>query len=172
MPATSSFRLLWLIGFFKLVKAVVLLASLATVFRLLRHNPTQTLIWWALKLHVDPGNQYLQAALSKLLALDGRQSELLAAATVFYATLFAVEGIGLLFDRAWAEYLTIVETAGFIPIEIYEIVRDASAVRVATLAVNVAIVAYLAIRLRRGRSGASGPTTACAGTTLESSISP
>ncbi|MFI5394204.1 MAG: DUF2127 domain-containing protein [Candidatus Binatia bacterium] len=154
MPATSSFRLLRLIGLFKLVKAVVLLASLATIFRLLRHNPTQRLIWWALKLHVDPDNQYLQAALSKLLALDGRQSELLAAATVFYAMLFAIEGVGLLFDMAWAEYLTIVETAGFIPIEIYEIVRNASAVRVMTLAVNVTIVAYLGIRLRRRKRSA------------------
>lgn len=154
MPAPSNPRLLRLIGLFKLVKAVVLLAFLAIILRLLRHNPTQAVIWWALKLHVDPGNQYLQAALSKLLALDGRESELLAAATVLYVILFAIEGVGLLFDSAAAEYLTIVETAGFIPIEMYELGRHASAVRVMTLAVNVTIVAYLGIRLRRRRRGA------------------
>ena len=59
-----------------------------------------------------------------------------------------VEGIGLLLRRVWAEYVTIVITTSFVPLEIYELVERASLAKAIALVVNIAIVAYLALRLR------------------------
>ena len=112
----------------------MLLASLATLFKLVRvGDPAHTVIAWAIHLHVDPDNQYLRRLLAKILGLDGHHLELLAAGTIVYAALFAAEGVGLLFEMTWAEYLTIVETAGFVPVEIYEIIQRVSAVKCAVL---------------------------------------
>lgn len=142
--------LLRVIAIFKLLKAAILAASLAAVFNLIHHDdPLHTAIAWALKIHVDPDGQYLRAGLAKLLGFDAPQLEMLAIGTAAYALLFAAEGLGLLFEKTWAEYLTLVATAGFIPIEVYEIAQRVSGTRVALLAVNVAIVAYLASRVRR-----------------------
>jgi uncharacterized membrane protein (DUF2068 family) len=149
---TSSPRLLQIIAVFKLVKACALLGSLATLLRLIRKDdPTQVFIAWSLRLHVDPDNRYLRGLLARLLDLNGHQLGLLGAGAVVYAILFAAEGVGLLLDMTWAEYLTIVETAGFIPLEVYEIVERLSALRAAVLLGNIAIVAYLTARLRRQR---------------------
>jgi uncharacterized membrane protein (DUF2068 family) len=59
-----------------------------------------------------------------------------------------IEGIGLWHQSRWAEYLTIVATGLFIPLEIYEIFNRVSLPRVAGLIVNVAAVGYLIYRLR------------------------
>ena len=63
-----------LISVFKLLKAGVLLASLAMLFKLVHHgDPTHTVIAWALRLHVDPDNRYLGMVLEKILDLNGPQ---------------------------------------------------------------------------------------------------
>lgn len=140
------------IGVYKLLKAAALLASLAIAFRIIHHDPAQTIIHWALKLHVDPGNQYLRSLLASILDLNAHRLELLAAGTVLYIVLFAAEGIGLIIAKAWAEYLTLVETAGFIPLEIYELIQKANPIRALVLAANMAVVLYLLVELRRRRS--------------------
>jgi uncharacterized membrane protein (DUF2068 family) len=46
-----------------------------------------------------------------------------AAGTLFYSMFSLVEGIGLIFRVSWAGWLAIGESAFFIPIEIWELVR-------------------------------------------------
>ena len=68
-----------------------------------------------------------------------------------YAAVFLVEGLGLLFRKRWAEWLTVVVTASFVPVEIYEMVARESLLKGLVIAVNVAAVAYLLWRLRRDK---------------------
>jgi uncharacterized membrane protein (DUF2068 family) len=145
-------RLLRVIAIFKLVKALALFASLVTVLNLVRHQDPSVLTW-ALRLHVDPENRYLRDVLAALFNLDAQHLSLVAVGTGLYAVLFSVEGLGLWFERTWAEYLSIVATAGFIPIECYENLKKASIHKGILLALNLAIVAYLIMDVRR-----SGPT--------------
>jgi uncharacterized membrane protein (DUF2068 family) len=67
---------------------------------------------------------------------------------MLYGLLELVEGTGLWLDKLWAEYLTVVATSLLVPLEIYELVRKPTLLKAAGIAVNVAIVAYLARRLR------------------------
>lgn len=60
-----------------------------------------------------------------------------------YAAIESVEMVGLWFAQRWAEYLTFVVTAAFIPFEVYEIATKASVFKVLTLVANLAIAAYL-----------------------------
>ncbi len=140
-----------LIGAFKLVKAAALLGSLAVFLNIIRHDPIQTVIHWALMLHVDPANAYLRSLLARLLDLNAHRLELITTGVMLYVILFGAEGVGLLLGRMWAEYLTIIETAGFIPLELYEIARQPSIPRLGVLGANVAITVYLAVRLRAQR---------------------
>ena len=58
------------------------------------------------------------------------------------------EGLGLLFRKRWAEYLTVVATSAFVPLELYEIARHLTLTRLVVLVVNIVIVGYLLVRLR------------------------
>jgi uncharacterized membrane protein (DUF2068 family) len=93
----------------------------------------------------------------RLLSLDAHKLHELGAACLAYAAVFTVEGVGLVRCRPWAEWLIVVVTSSFVPLEIYETVRHFGWGKAATLAINVAIVAVLVVRIRsRRRSRTSG----------------
>ena len=69
--------------------------------------------------------------------------------TVGTRSVFLVEGVGLMLRRGWAEVLTTVITVSFIPLEIYELVKHESWMKIGVILVNALIVVYLVRRLRR-----------------------
>jgi uncharacterized membrane protein (DUF2068 family) len=73
---------------------------------------------------------------------------LVAIAAIAYAALEATEGVGLAMRRRWAEYLTVLATAAFIPFEAYEVIHRATLFRVGALLFNLAVVGYLVYRKR------------------------
>jgi uncharacterized membrane protein (DUF2068 family) len=60
-----------------------------------------------------------------------------------YAGISYIEGIGLYFERVWAEYLTLIITASFLPLEIIEIFRRQTWFRFSLLGVNLLVFLYL-----------------------------
>jgi uncharacterized membrane protein (DUF2068 family) len=74
-----------------------------------------------------------------------------------YAVVEGAEAVGLWLQKRWAEYLTFVATTALLPLEVYEIVRKGSPLKVLTFVINVAVVVYLlrAKRLFGVRGGAA-----------------
>lgn len=139
---------LWLIGVFKLVKALLLIAVGIGALRFLHKDLAATVLHWADVLRVDPGNRFLHGILVRIFRVTPKQLRALSVGTFIYAGLFATEGMGLLLRKSWAEYFVIMTTGLLIPLEIYELVRHFTFVKVAVMAVNVLIVVYLAVRVR------------------------
>ncbi|MGO9218551.1 MAG: DUF2127 domain-containing protein [Streptosporangiaceae bacterium] len=81
--------------------------------------------------------------LQRLFAVSIRNLYVLGVAIAAYAVLQGVEAIGLWLGRRWAAYLTFVETAVFVPYEIYELTKSVTTLKVLALVINLAIVAYL-----------------------------
>ena len=78
-------------------------------------------------------------------ALNARQHTLVlvAAGVLAYGALQLLEGLGLWLMRRWGEYVAVVGTAVFIPLEVYELVERVTWLRVAAMVVNVAAVIYI-----------------------------
>ncbi len=72
----------------------------------------------------------------------------IAIAAFAYGALEALEGVGLLLRRRWAEYLVLVATLAFVPLEVAELASRFTVLKLLTFAVNVAIVVYLVVRKR------------------------
>ena len=79
------------------------------------------------------------------------QLEKIAFGTFAYAAVFLLEGAGLLLRKQWAEWLTAIVTASFIPFEIWHAARHFSPGKLVTIAANVAIVVCLMTRIVRRR---------------------
>ena len=78
-------------------------------------------------------------------ALKARHSTLLlvAAGVLAYGALQLVEGTGLWLMRRWGEYVAMVGTSLFIPLEVYELVHTVTWLKVAALLLNLFAVVYL-----------------------------
>src|SRR5207244_12989990 len=102
------------------------------------------------QLHVGPDGRYADRLLTRLLSVDDRKLREISAGTFVYAALLLTEGIGLLLRKRWAEYFTVIVTCSFIPLELHHLWRHVTLTRLTVIAVNVAIVWYLIVLLRRG----------------------
>lgn len=150
-PTAKYPRVLYLIGVFKLFKGLVLFAVAIGIIRLLNKDLSLEVYRWANAFRVDPENHFVQRLLVRLSILDEKKLKELSVGTFFYAGLFLTEGTGLLLRRHWAEYFTMIVTGTFIPLEVYELARRTTVARGVILLLNIAVIIYLAINLRRER---------------------
>jgi uncharacterized membrane protein (DUF2068 family) len=62
---------------------------------------------------------------------------------LLYGALQLTEAVGLWLMRRWGEYVAVVGTSVFLPVEVYELTRAITVTRVGALLINLAAVAYL-----------------------------
>jgi uncharacterized membrane protein (DUF2068 family) len=79
----------------------------------------------------------------KLLSLRTGTIRIVGFAVLGLAIIEGLEAVGLWYQKRWAEYLTFIVTAAFVPLEIYELTQTVSPFKVIALVVNLAIVIYL-----------------------------
>jgi uncharacterized membrane protein (DUF2068 family) len=142
-----------IIGVFKLVKGALLLAL---ALSLIHKDTAEVIRYWAHVFQVDTDSKFVQHWLVEIGVVQQRDLALVVTTSLFYSALLSTEGVGLLMQKVWAEYLTAIITASFIPIEIYALARHATVLRVGLLLANIFVVAYLVFRLgQRKRPGAT-----------------
>lgn len=140
---------IFLIGLFKLFKGIGLLIVGFGLLKLLHRDVAAVTEHWIEVLRVDPENRFIHRALVRIFNVTPKQLKELSAGTFVYAAIFLTEGTGLLVRMHWAEYMTLISTGLFIPLELYEIHRHFTLLKVAVTIVNLLIVWYLAARIRR-----------------------
>jgi len=142
-----------LIAVFKLLKGVLLLAVGIGALRLVHRDVAEILSRWVAELRFDPQSRFIHALLLRAGAVDDHMLRRIGAGTFVYSALLLTEGVGLWLEKRWAEYLTVIFTGSFLPLEVYELTRRINATRVSILVINVLIVAYLIAFLRRASPG-------------------
>jgi uncharacterized membrane protein (DUF2068 family) len=135
----------WVVAF-KAFKTITLTALGTALLVTRREDPVDVLVRLALAVHLPFTSELFNRALTAASRLTVGKQTALAITAFGYAALMGTEGVGLYLRRPWARWLTVVATSSFVPIEIYEIVRDVTPTRVIILLVNVAIVMYLYVR--------------------------
>ena len=141
----------WTIHFIsvmKFVKGAILVAVGVRLITLLGRDVEAWATDFVTRHGIDLANRYVQSALDKLSGVGNTQLMQMSGVAFGYSCLLFTEGIGLWLQKRWAEYLTAIATALFIPIELYEIYEKFTFVRVGILALNLFIVWYLVTRLK------------------------
>ena len=132
-----------------MLKTATLLALGVAAFFLVHHDLAEVLKHWVAVLGLAPGGHYVRVALAEAGVLGDRQLREIGVVCFLYAALFALEGAGLLLRRRWGEWVSIVITGSFIPLEIYETLHHPHVGRALGTLVNIAAVAYLVSRVRK-----------------------
>ena len=143
------------IAVFKFLKAILFVLAALGAFGLMQHGIAERAREWGTALVFSTGQHFVRRSIAFVTGLSREKIGALGLVALFYAALFATEGVGLWRERRWAEYLTIVATGSLIPFEIWEMLHGPTPMRFAAFALNVAVLIYLVIRVRRPRDEAS-----------------
>jgi uncharacterized membrane protein (DUF2068 family) len=136
------------IGVFKWMKATTLLAFGGIVLAHLHSDIGHVVRRIATELGFAESNRRIADLIQRIGVLEAAHGLAIGIGAFAYGALFAVEGTGLFLRKLWGEYVAIVITTSFLPLELYELVERESWVKGVILLLNVAIVLYLVLRLR------------------------
>ena len=145
-------RWLMLIAAFKLAQALLFIAIGVGALRLVGKDLGDILLKLAYHMRFNPESRFVNFVLDRAEFVTDRVLRRFSIGLFAYAALGMTEGIGLYLEKGWAEYMTLIITVSFLPFEIFEIHRHATAIRFSLLAINILVFFYLLkVVVNRGR---------------------
>jgi uncharacterized membrane protein (DUF2068 family) len=100
------------------------------------------------QIHFNVSDSATIKSIEKVLNAKPSTLNLIAFGILVYGLLQVAEGIGLWSLKRWGEYVAVVGTTLFIPLEVYEVVEKVSWLKIIILVINVAAVLYLLLSKR------------------------
>ena len=140
------------IALFKFVKATLLAGGALAAWQLTNPEVHFALHAWADALPAGFSEHLVRKGLAFISGVPTYRWKQLEFVSLAYAGLLTIEGIGLWRQFSWAEYLTILSTAWFLPFEAFELLKRPTPLRLLILVGNVIVVLYLVWHLRRRRA--------------------
>ena len=142
--------MLYFIVAIKLIKGVALLLLALGVFTLANKDLPELFDQFLRWVHLDPERSFFAGIGDWLGTITPTNVQVVASGTFLCGLFLIVLGLGLAFRAKWAIWLAIGESAFFIPIEIFELVRRPETPHhqfpiglFVVLIINVVIVWYL-----------------------------
>ena len=142
-------RGLLLIGLFKLGKSIFFFFIGVGAIHLLHKDLGDEVLRLATRFNFDPESRVVSLLLEKVDLIDAHRLREIGFATFAYSALALTEGIGLMKEKVWAEYLTLSLTIAFLPWELFELARRPDWFRLGLLLINLAVLWYLVWLLQR-----------------------
>ncbi len=142
------------IGIFKLLKSAFFFCMGMGAFHLLHKDLGDEAMRLATALRFDPEGRFVSLLLEKVDAIDAHRLREIGWATFAYSLIALTEGMGLMYEKVWAEYLTLGLTVAFVPWELYELARDPNMARLLLLLANLTVLSYLVWLLRNKKKAA------------------
>lgn len=137
------------IAVFKLVKGALLLVVGFGLLKLMHADIATLFSRFIEALHLNADSRIIHALVLKVDALQPHSVLVAALVSLGYAGMLLLEGVGLWLERSWAAYLTVISTSLLLPFELYEVIDRVSMIRVGVLVLNLVIVLYLLIQLKK-----------------------
>ncbi|MBC7734082.1 MAG: DUF2127 domain-containing protein [Bacteriovorax sp.] len=150
--APHSPRVMRAVAMMEALKGIVVFGAGFGLLTLLHRDVRRVAVSLVTHLHLDPEAHYAGLFVDAAARLTDARLWAGAALALAYSAIRAAEAYGLWHDRRWAAWLGATSGAIYLPIEVYELWHKPSAVKAATLALNVAVVAYLVWTLRKRRA--------------------
>jgi uncharacterized membrane protein (DUF2068 family) len=150
-PATSKARTrskydrwIFVIGAFKLLQALLFVLLGIGALRLLHADlPAMTEHFIVDIMRFNPEGHFVKVVLDRVELIDPHRLRQISVVIFGIAALDTIEGVGLMMEKAWAEFVTLILTASFLPWELFELARRVTAIKLGLTAINIAVLLYL-----------------------------
>src|SRR5271156_45901 len=140
---SASERWIVAIGVWKLLEAALFIVLGIGALKLLHKDLVDVVTHFLADLRLDPEGRFVNLILEKVALIDPHRLKQISLAIFAGAALHLIEGVGLVLRKVWAEYVTLILTASFLPWELFEILRHVTWLKVVLTLLNIAVVVYL-----------------------------
>lgn len=137
-------RWIFVIGAFKLLQALLFVLLGIGALRLLHADlPAMTEHFIVDIMRFNPEGHFVKVVLDRVELIDPHRLRQISVVIFGIAALDTIEGVGLMMEKAWAEFVTLILTASFLPWELFELARRVTAIKLGLTAINIAVLLYL-----------------------------
>src|ERR1700759_2878408 len=137
---SASEQWIVVIGVWKLLEAALLIILGIGALKLLHKDLVDVVTQFIIDIGRDPEGHFANLILDKVALIDPHRLKQISIAISAGSPLHIIEGVGLVLRKTWAEYVTLILTASFLPWEVIEIVRHATWIKVGLLVLNLAVL--------------------------------
>jgi uncharacterized membrane protein (DUF2068 family) len=127
----------------EMTKGVLTLLAGFGVLSLLHENVQCVAEELVTHLHLNPASHYPRVFIDLSANATDSRLWMMAIFAFAYASIRFTEAYGLWFYRAWAEWFAALSGAVYLPFEVYELFKGVSGLKLATLTINLVIVAFM-----------------------------
>jgi uncharacterized membrane protein (DUF2068 family) len=145
-------RWLILIAAFKVAQAALFIAIGVGALRLVGKDLGDLLSQLAEHLRFNPEGKLVNFVLERAADVNDHMLRRIGEVGFIYAALDLAEGIGLYLEKVWGEYMTLIITGSFLPLEVFELFRRITWIRSGLFVINAMVFLYLLkVVAERGR---------------------
>src|ERR1700761_3362917 len=142
-------RWIMAIGALKLVEAILCILLGIGAIKLLHKDLVDVATRIITGLRLDPEGRLVNLILDNVALINPHRLKQISVGIFFYAGLHTLEGVGLGLRKVWAEYVTLILTASFLPWEFFEIIRHFTWIKIVLTAINLLVVVFLVFYVQR-----------------------
>src|ERR1700676_1778545 len=136
----------------ELIKGLIVLAAGFGVLLLTHKDPGDVADWCLSVLHISPDHHFAHVFLDWADTLTETKLWVVAGVAAVYSTLRFIEAYGLWKARPWAEWIALISGTLYLPFEIFKLMQNPNLFHGSVLAVNLAVVLYMAYVLLDSRA--------------------
>jgi uncharacterized membrane protein (DUF2068 family) len=129
----------------KIIKGVVLACLSLGIFDSIHRDLGDLARHFVKIARISPENRFVVLALEKLGLVEPGTLVRLGILSAFYASILLIEGLGLWFGAAWAEYFVVISSGIFVPEECLVTIRHFTWFHFSILVINTVVLVYMAV---------------------------
>lgn len=147
----SNKKALKAIALFEAAKGLLALAAGFGLISLMHQNIQSLANDLIRYLHIDRHPPIVEFLLDRIDRINSTQMIEFAILAAIYASIRMVEAYGLWMERRWAEVLAVLSGLIYLPLEISELIKGISLIKLGVIAINLGVVIYMCLELWRSR---------------------
>ena len=137
------------IAIFEALKGMLVLLTGVAAFSLMHQDIQVVAEHMVSHLHLNPANHIPKIFIEAASNLNDGRLRSLALLALLYASMRFVEGFGLWFAKRWSEWFALLSGGIYLPIELYELAKGFTWIKICFAAINLTVVLYMAFMLKR-----------------------
>ncbi|NMW18647.1 MAG: DUF2127 domain-containing protein [Chlorobiaceae bacterium] len=141
-------RVLKAVALFEAFKGFLVLFAGAGLFLLMQHDIQGSAEQLVRHLHLNPAHDFPKIFIQAAGNLTDNRIRFLALLALLYSLMRFIEAYGLWFARRWAEWFALISGCVYLPIELFELAKGFTWLKIGLVMINLLVVLYMAFVLK------------------------